>query len=247
MDYRGKNVLIIVAASGIVHALAHSLAARGARLALSARRGDVLDEMVASLGSTHRAFVLDVTNAAAFDACAAAVKFHFDRIDHVIMLAAVYTPASLAEMKHDSARDIVDVNLMGSINCLHAVLPHLRAQKSGQIALCGSVAGYRGLPYAQPYGATKAAIMNLAETAYIEESKYGVDVRLISPGFVRTPMTDKNSFAMPMIITPEAAAAAIADGLRSSTFEIHFPKRFTLLLKLLGLLPHALYLRIMRR
>lgn len=247
MDYHGKHVWIIGASSGIGRALASTLAARGARLALSARRSDELDSLVATLGNKHRAFTLDVSDAAVFAATAAAIKHHFGTIDYVIMLAGIYTPTSIAKMDIADAHNIVTVNLMGSLNCLHAVLPHLRAQGHGQIALCASVAGYRGLPNAQPYAATKAAVINLAETASIEESKNGIDVRVISPGFVRTPMTDKNNFYMPMMITPEAAADAIAQGLLSSSFEIHFPKRFTLLMKLLQFLPNALYLRLARR
>lgn len=247
MDYNGKNVWIIGASSGIGRALAGTLAALGARLALSARRSEELDNLVITLGDNHRSFTLDVSDAAAFTATADAIKNHFDKIDYVIMLAGIYTPTSLAKIDINDARKIVDVNLMGSINCLHVVLPWLRAQGRGQIALCASVAGYRGLPNAQPYAATKAAIINLAETAYIEETRNGIDVRLISPGFVRTPMTDKNNFYMPMMISPEAAAQAIAEGLLSSSFEIHFPKRFTLLMKLLQLLPNTLYLRLARR
>lgn len=247
MDYQDKNVWIIGASSGIGRSLASALAARGARLALSARRSDELETIAASLGTKHRAFTVDVSNAAHFGAAAGAVKHHFGKIDHVIMLAGIYTPTSLAKMDIEDARQIVDINLMGTINCLHVLLPHLRAQGHGQVALCASVAGYRGLPHAQPYAATKAAIINLAETAYIEETKNGIDVRLISPGFVRTPMTDKNTFYMPMMLSPEEAANAIADGLLSTSFEIHFPKRFTLFLKLLQLLPNAIYLRALRK
>lgn len=247
MDYQGKNVWIIGASSGIGRALAITLAARGARLALSARRNTELDTLVTALGQTHSAFPLDVSDAAAFTATAAAVKQHFGHIDCVIMMAAIYTPGSLADIDITDAQHIVNVNLSGTLNCLYAALPHLRAQGRGQIALCGSVAGYRGLPNAQPYAATKAAIINLAETAYTEETKNGIDVRLISPGFVRTPMTDKNSFSMPMMVSPETAARAIADGLLSSSFEIHFPKAFTFLLKALQILPNWLYLRMLRR
>lgn len=247
MHYHGKHVWIIGASSGIGRALATTLASRGAQLALSARRADELDQLVAMLGNNHRAFTLDVADAAAFTATAAAVRHHFGTIDCIIMLAGIYTPTSLERMDIADARRIIDTNVMGSLHCLHAVLPHLRKQGSGQIALCASVAGYRGLPNAQPYAATKAAIINLAETTYIEEARNGIDVRLISPGFVRTPMTDKNSFHMPMIISPESAADAIADGLLSSAFEIHFPKRFTWLMKILQLLPNALYLRMARR
>src|SRR6218665_812720 len=181
MDYKDKNVWIIGASSGIGEALSHELAGRGARLALSARREDKLALLATSLGQQHAAFALDVTDTHLFIDTAGSVRQHFGKIDHVIMLAATYTPSSIAALDPADVRKIVDVNLIGSMNCLHAVLPHLRHQGSGQIALCGSVAAYRGLPRAQPYAATKAAVTNLAETAYIEEARNGVDVRLISP------------------------------------------------------------------
>lgn len=247
MSYHGKNVWIIGASSGIGRALADTLAARGAKLALSARRADALDAAVNQLGPAHRAFTFDASDTDAFVATAGAVQQHFGRIDYVVFLAAIYEPGSIEKMDIAAAHDILRVNLGGTLNCLHAVLPHLRRQRGGQLALCGSVAGYRGLPNAQPYAATKAAVMSLAETAALEETRHGVDIRLISPGFVRTPMTDKNSFHMPMMVAPEEAAAAIADGLLSSSFEIHFPRVFTYAMKFLASLPYIIYLRILRR
>jgi len=247
MRYKEKNVWIIGASSGIGLALAHELARGGARLALSARQADALDALKSVLGAQHGVFPLDVTDVTAFAKTAADVKNVFGRLDHVINLAAIYTPSSLAEMDLIEARRIVDINLMGTLNTLQSVLPILRAQGGGQIALCGSVAGYRGLPNAQPYAATKAAVISLAETARLEEAKNGIDVRVINPGFVRTPMTDKNSFSMPMMVSPEKAAIAIADGLLSSSFEIHFPKRFTWLMKFLKILPDTLYFHLLRR
>lgn len=247
MDYKEKNVWIIGASSGIGLALAHELARRGARLALSARRQDALDNLKNELGTIHVVFPLDVTDASAFIKIAVDVKDTLGQLDCVINLSAIYTPSSLANMNLVDARNIIDVNLMGTINTLQAVLPVLRAQGGGQIALCGSVAGYRGLPNAQPYAATKAAVINLAETARLEESKSGVDVRVINPGFVRTPMTDKNSFSMPMMISPEEAAQSIADGLLASSFEVHFPKIFTWIMKIVKIIPNRLYFRLFRR
>lgn len=248
MQYQGKNVWVIGASSGIGAALATTLALQGARVAISARRQAELDTLAASIGPRAMVVACDVTDAAAVQDAARQVQEDFGgRIDHVVLMFGSYTPTSLQDMDVTTAQQIINVNLGGMINALYAILPLLRMQGQGQVAICGSVAGYRGLPYAQPYGATKAALINLAETAAIEEARHGVDIRLISPGFVRTPMTDKNSFTMPMMIEPEEAAAAIADGLRGRSFDIHFPKKFTYLMKALTFLPNFIYLRMMRR
>jgi short-subunit dehydrogenase len=159
-------------------------------------------------------------------------------------MAAVYEPQAIAQISSENLRRIVDVNLMGTCLVTCAVLPCLRAQRRGQLALCGSLAGYRGLPNGQPYSATKAAVQNFAETLRLEETPHGLDIRLISPGFVETPMTAKNTFAMPMMISPQEAAASIIKGLNGRAFEVHFPKRFTTIMKILRCLPHALYFRL---
>lgn len=131
------------------------------------------------------------------------------------------------------------MNLLGAFTLIDSVLPILKQQRSGQLALCGSVAGYNGLPGGQPYSATKAAVINLAESLKAENPQ--LDIKVINPGFVKTPLTDKNSFQMPMMVSPEYAAQAIAEGLLKRGFEIHFPKKFTLLMKLLRILPRGLY------
>lgn len=243
-NYKNQIVWIIGASSGIGSALARELNARGAILALSARRKDELDKLHAELGGNHKVFLLDTTNADMTLRAAQAIRASFAQIDKVIFLAAAYAPMRLDGLDIAVTKGIVDVNLTGAFNLIHAVLPILQTQKSkSQLALCGSVAGYIGLPCGQPYSATKAAIINMAESLRAE-CKDSIDVKLISPGFVRTPMTDKNDFDMPMIIEPEQAAKEIADGLLSRRFEIHFPKKFTVLLKILRLLPYALSLRI---
>jgi short-subunit dehydrogenase len=159
-------------------------------------------------------------------------------------MAAVYTPTLLADMDMDDARLTVNVNVMGALNFIHAVYGPMCAQGRGQIALCGSVAGYCGLPAGQPYGATKAAIINLAESLRVEAAAHGVDVRVINPGFVRTPLADKNDFDMPMIMSPEDAAKALADGLAGRRFEIRFPVKFTRIVRWLSLLPYPLFFKI---
>jgi short-subunit dehydrogenase len=247
MTYVGKNFWIIGASSGIGEALAVELAGRGARLALSARSGAALKSLTGRLGAQHLALPADVTRIEDIQRAMSEIQESFGRIDGVIILSAVYTPMPIADMKMDVAAEIVTINLIGTLNCVSTVLPVMRAQRGGQIALCGSVAGYRGLPNAQPYGATKAAIINFAESLRLEESSNGLDVRIINPGFVSTPMTKKNSFPMPMIITPEEAAGSLADQLAGNSFEIDFPRKFTRIMKFLRILPDAVYFPIARR
>ncbi|HCM83056.1 MAG TPA: SDR family NAD(P)-dependent oxidoreductase [Alphaproteobacteria bacterium] len=243
-DYQNQIIWIIGASSGIGRALAGELARRGATLALSARRQDELAALQAELGGAHRSFALDVADVDGVALTAKTIQARFGRIDRIIFLAAAYTPMQTDQMDLAAVRQMIDVNLTSAFYLAHAALPMLKLQGGRpQLALCGSVAGYTGLPGGQPYSATKAGIINLAESLYAEHHRH-IDVRLISPGFVRTPLTDKNDFKMPMIITPQQAARAIADGLLSSRFEIHFPKRFTLFLKLLAALPYGLSLRI---
>lgn len=247
--FTGENIWVIGASSGIGEALACELAAQGARVALSARRGEELERVRSGLvnAAQHVVAALDVADAAAFDAVAVKIASQFGRIDRVVFLSALYAPSAVDAIKRNELRQIVDVNLMGAFYCAQSVVPVLRAQNGGQLALCGSVAGYRGLANAQPYAATKAAVISLAETLRIEEAGNGIDIRLISPGFVKTPLTDKNDFAMPMMITAEEAAESLARQLRGGGFEITFPKKFTTIMKILRLLPDALYFPIAAR
>lgn len=243
--YDGEIIWIVGASSGIGAALARELAAQGATLALSARRKDLLETLKASLAGQHKIFALDVTEAEPVARTAQAIRAAFGRIDRVIFLAAAYTPMKLSELDLAVTRQIIDVNLLGAFHVVHAVLPILKEQSKGQIALCGSVAGYAGLPGGQPYSATKAGIISLAESLR-GELPPSIDVKLINPGFVKSELTDKNTFAMPMIITAERAATCIAGWLPSSRFEIHFPRTFTLWIKLLRLLPYGLFFRVTR-
>ena len=239
--YAGKHIWIIGASSGIGRALAVELDAQGARLALSARSEDKLNALNEELGGRHAILPLDVADAKAFEATANTVRNMFPRLDSSIFMAAVYNPASLENFDIKDAHQTVNINLNGAFNAVHAVLPILREQGSGQLALCGSVAGYRGLPNGQPYSATKAAVINLAESLRAKESE--LDIKVINPGFVRTPLTDKNDFKMPMMIEAEEAAKVIARELQTKRFEIHFPKSFTFFVKLLRILPSFLYFK----
>lgn len=246
-SYNDQIIWIIGASSGIGSALARELSGRGAILALSARRKDELEKLKNELGERNKVFALDITDAETTRRTAQAIRAAFGRIDRIIFLAAAYVPMKTGALDIAVTKSIVDINVMGAFNLAHAVLPILKSQKfKGQLALCGSVAGYIGLPGGQPYSATKAAIINFAESLHAEYKDF-IDIKLINPGFVRTPLTDKNNFRMPMIIEPEQAAKDIAKGLLSPRFEIHFPKKFTIFLKTLRLLPYALSLPLTSR
>jgi len=244
--YKDEVIWIIGASSGIGAALAHELAAHGASLALSARRKYELEKLNFSLNGKHKIFVIDVMDAETVTLTAQAILAAYGRIDRVVFLAAAYAPMRIDALDAAVTKQIIDINLNGAFNVTKAIIPVFKTQKTkGQIALCGSAAGFMGLPGGQPYSATKAGIINLAESLYAE-CGHDFDVKLISPGFVRTPLTDKNDFKMPMIIEPEQAAKEIANGLLLSSFEIHFPKKFTNLLKLLRFLPYRFSLSITR-
>jgi short-subunit dehydrogenase len=245
MPFSTEHIWIIGASSGIGASLSKELASQGATLILSARNKNELETLNQTLGGTHHVYPLDIASNDEVKKAANAISKKVKTIDRIILLAAIYKPADIEKMDMGFAKQLVEVNLLGAMYLTNAIMPIFTKQRAGQIVLCGSVAGYTGLPGGQPYSATKAAIINFAESLHAEAEDY-IDVKLISPGFVRTPMTDKNPFPMPMRIEPEQAAKAIARGLQKRGFEIHFPKRFTLLVKFLRLFPYSLALFITR-
>lgn len=247
-DWKDRRCWIVGASTGIGAALAEALAARGARLALSSRRREPLDEMAGRFGQGRAlALPLDITDAAALEKAAAAMAKAWGGIDLVVLMAGEYKPMRAWELEVKAARSMVEVNFMGPLNALAAVVPRLLAQGSGTIALVSSVAGYRGLPKSLVYGPTKAAMINLAEALYLDLQPKGIGVCVVNPGFVRTPMTAQNDFRMPALIEPDEAAREIVAGLEAGEFEIHFPKRFTRIMKLLAHLPYAWSFPLIRR
>jgi NAD(P)-dependent dehydrogenase (short-subunit alcohol dehydrogenase family) len=245
-DWKDRRVWLMGASSGIGAALARALTAAGARVALSARRAERLTTLAKGLPG---ALVLpcDATDVASLDAARERIVAAWGGIDLAVYLAGDYTPMRAWDYERKAAERMIAVNLGGAIAFAAALTPLLLKQQGGQIAFVSSVAGYRGLPKALIYGPTKAALINFAETLYLDLAPRGIGVRLINPGFVATPLTAQNDFAMPALITPDEAAAAILRGLASSAFEIHFPKRFTYFMKLLRLLPYRLYFFLIRR
>jgi short-subunit dehydrogenase len=241
---RDREIIWIIGASeGIGAELARAWAKRGARLVLSARSGTRLQELAATLGDDHVVVPLDLANRASIDAAAAQIA-KLGPVDRVVNMAALYAPGKVAELSPVDAAQIVSVNLTGSFHIAQIAQSLLR--NGGQLALCGSVAGYVGLPQGQIYSATKAGVINLSESLRAELAGR-FDVRLISPGFVDTRLTQRNNFTMPAMITPKIAAQAIIDGLGSSRFEVHFPRRLTLALKVLKILPYWAALPLMQK
>jgi NAD(P)-dependent dehydrogenase (short-subunit alcohol dehydrogenase family) len=192
-----------------------------------------------------------VTDRAALREAAQQIVARHGRLDLVMYCAGHYKAQRATAFDLDEMLRHQQVNVVGALYLLDAVLPQLlRQAASGQpahVSLVASVAGYRGLPHALAYGPTKAALINLAETLYLDLQPQGVGVSVINPGFVETPLTSDNAFTMPALITPAEAARQILAGWESGRFEIHFPKRFTLWLKALRLLGDGAYFAAIRR
>ena len=241
-DWKGKRVWLIGASSGIGAALARELAGRGARLALSARDARKLQRS-ALTGALP--VPCDVTDTDSLTEARKTVLAALGGIDLVVYLAGDYVPMRADNFNLAVAEQIINVNFIAAMHVAAAVLPDLRP--GGGIAFVASVAGYRGLPKALCYGPGKAALIHFAEVLHIDLAPKGIGVWVINPGFVATPLTAKNDFAMPALQTPEQAANATVEGFKSANFEIHFPKRFTRLMKLLAILPYRWYFPLIRR
>ena len=247
-DWSKKRVWIVGASTGIGAALADALHSRQAKVAISARSADKLNAMVTRFGASRAiSLPLDITKVETIKAAEQELVEAWGGYDLVVFMAGDYNEMRAWEIDLDVAKKMIDVNWGGFMNGLSVVIPRFMRAKSGGIALVSSVAGYRGLPKSLIYGPTKAALINLAETMYIDLKEKGLDVYLICPGFVKTPMTDKNDFEMPSLITPEAAALEIINGFEKGEFEIHFPKRFTNMLKILRHLPYSLYFAAIKK
>ena len=242
-------VWITGASSGLGASLARHLGRQGRSIALSARSGDKLDGMVEAFrgAGSLNAFPLDIQDASAARATVTRIERDLGRIEQAVLNAGTHQPVDPRRLEPDDFRKLVEVNLMGTVNCLSALLPGMLARRSGRIAIVASVAGYRGLPTAAAYGMTKAGLINMAEALRVELAPHGIVIQVVNPGFVRTPLTDRNAFPMPFLMEPEDAAAALARGLQSDSFEIAFPRRFVAIMKVLRCLPAPLAFAAPRR
>jgi NAD(P)-dependent dehydrogenase (short-subunit alcohol dehydrogenase family) len=245
-DWQGRVVWLVGASTGIGRATAELLHARGAIVVVSARNAAALDDF----GLRHPgslAIALDATDGEALRSAAQRITGAYGRLDMAVYCAGHYRPMTAVPFEIDEALRHLQINYVGALYLLDAVLPLLVQQRSGHLSLIGSVAGYRGLPQSLGYGPTKAALINLAETLYLDLRPLGIGVSVVNPGFVETPLTAQNRFRMPALMRPPEAARAMVQGWERGRFEIHFPKRFTLGLKLLRHLSDGLYFAAVRR
>jgi NADP-dependent 3-hydroxy acid dehydrogenase YdfG len=240
-------VWITGASSGIGRALALRLARDGRTVVASARNAEALSDLAREAGGRILPAPLDITDAALVTRTVGAIERNYGPIALAVLNAGTHIPLSADNFSAAKFRQLVDINLMGTVNCLEPVLTSMRARHAGHIAVVSSVAGYGGLPTATAYGATKAALINMCEALKPDCDRLGIKLQLVDPGFVETPLTDKNPFPMPFIMPVERAIDRFVEGLASDTFEITFPRRFALILKFMRLLPYGLYFRIVKR
>ena len=236
-----KIIWITGASSGIGKALAIKFAEKGWIVAASARRENLLEDLN-KFNENIYSFPLDVTEIENCKLIANKIIEKFGGIDICVFGTGMHDPKSEKRFNLNKIREIMEVNYFGTMNSINSIYEYFSEKKNGQISIISSVAGYRGLPAAGAYCASKAALTSYAESLNFDMKMKNVRVSLISPGFIKTPMTDQNDFPMPMIKSPEFAANEIFKGLtEKKSFEIHFPKAFTYFLKFLQILPSKIY------
>ena len=241
MSENQKKIWITGASSGIGKAVAEKFANEGWKVAVSARRKELLNEIAKNQNITS--FPLDVTNRAQITSVFKNILNEFGDLDICLFSSGTYEPKDEQNIDPDKIKNVMDVNFLGVIDCVKTIEKFFKDKKSGHISIVSSIAGYRGLPNSSGYGPSKAALTNFSESIYFDFKKYGVKVSLVSPGFIQTPLTDKNEFSMPFLRSTTFAAEKIYHGLvKSNSFEIHFPKQLTLILKFLRILPYKIYL-----
>ena len=239
-----KVIWITGASSGIGKALTIKFAESGWIVAASARRENLLNELN-ELNKNIYPFPLDVTEIENCKIVAKKIIEQFNQIDICVFGTGMHDPKSEKKFNLNKIREIMEVNYFGTMNSINSIYDYFSEKKSGQISIISSVAGYRGLPAAGAYCASKAALTSFAESLNFDMMQKNVRVSLISPGFIKTPMTDQNDFPMPMIRSPEFAAEQIYVGLvKKNAFEIHFPKGFTFIMKILQIIPNWIYFKI---
>ena len=242
-----KTIWITGGSSGIGKALAIKFANEGWNVAISARRENLLKEISETYKDIHY-FPLDVTDKNKCNEVFNDIKNKFNEVDICFFSTGTWNPKKEKDIDVEQIEDVFKVNFFGTVNSIKAVEKYFKDKKSGIITIVSSIAGYRGLPNSTGYGPSKSALNNLTESLYFDFKRFGVRVCLVSPGFIKTPMTDKNDFKMPFLKTPEYAADKIYDGLiNKNSFEIHFPKALTIILKILSFLPSKLYFGLVGR
>jgi NAD(P)-dependent dehydrogenase (short-subunit alcohol dehydrogenase family) len=234
------------ASSGIGYELVRELARRGWSVAATARRPDPMKPLEDEFPGKVIVVPADVSSASEMEAAAAKIREKFGKIGLCVANAGIYLPVDALTMTPDAYRKTFDVNLMGTVHMMTATIPDMAARHEGHFCIVSSATSFGGMPTASAYGASKAALVNMAECLKIELERDGVGVSVSTPGFVETPAQDDNTFPKPFMVTPQLAARRIADGLEKGGFEITFPRRFTWMLKALYALPKPMYLPMVR-
>ena len=245
-DWHGKRVWVIGASTGIGAETARLMLESGARVAVSARREAALQRVIESYPQAL-SLPLDVTVPGQVVKARDRLLSEWQGVDLVLLVAGAYNEMRADGIDLGVVDQLLDLNLRSVFRCLDAVLPTLLAQGQGGIGIVSSVAGFTGLPKALAYGPTKAALINLSESLYFDLHPRGISVYLINPGFVATPATERNDFAMPGLISARRAAQEIVSGIEKGRFHIHFPKRFTNWLRFARLLPYRLYFPLIHK
>ena len=241
-EWQGKRYWIVGASEGLGRAVAERVSRVGADVVLTARSADRLTDLAQTLPGTANVVTCDVADSDSVAQAAAEVG----EIDGLIYLAGVYWPQSAAEWDAEQVVKMCDINLTGAARVLGHVVPDMVARGSGHIVLTGSLSGFRGLPNSIGYGASKAGLMALAESMYADLRTTGVDVQLVNPGFIKTRLTEKNDFKMPMIMEPADAALQFFEHMNDDSFARNFPRSFGALFRLANFVPDALYYRLFR-
>ena len=242
-----KTIWITGASTGIGKAVAIKFANKGWNVAISARRENLLKE-ISDNNENILSFPLDVTDKYNCKEVFKKIKNRFENIDICFFSTGTWNPKKEKDIDVEQIENVFKVNFFGTVNSIKAVEEYFKNKNGGIITIVSSIAGYRGLPNSTGYGPSKSALNNLAESLYFDFGRHNVRVCLVSPGFIKTPMTDKNDFKMPFLKTSEFAADKIYDGLiNQNNFEIHFPKQLTLTLKLFGLLPSKIYFYLVKK
>lgn len=239
-EWPGKRYWLVGASEGLGRALAHELSQAGAELILSARNADTLQALAAELPGKAHVVPMDATDPESV----AAAQERLGRVDGMVFLAGVYWPMKAGEWDSEKAVTMIDVNVNGAIRSVGAVLPQMLKRSGGHIVMTSSLSAYRGLPGAIGYGASKAAVMSLAESMQCDLRAHGIDVQIANPGFIRTRLTDKNDFHMPFLMEPGPAAKKMMDFMETDRMSLNFPWVFSLVFRLSRLLPDGLYVRL---
>jgi len=247
MNENEKKIWITGSSSGIGKALAIKFANNGWKVAASARRENLLQNLSKD-NSNILPFPLDVKDEKSAKNVFQNIIEKFRTLDICVFCTGIHDPESEKKLSSEKIREIMETNFFGTLNCIMAVNSYFREKKDGHISIVSSVAGYRGLPAASGYCASKSALITLAESLYFDFKRHNVRVSVINPGFIKTPMTDKNKFPMPMIKSAEFAAEKMFIGLtKKNAFEIHFPMAFTIIMKLLKIMPNWLYFLLVKK